>query len=334
MHLEGESDQRRCPLCLSLLLALRVQEPCPAAASSTTSEYLTTMIVDGRGDDLPLDAVVTDAKRILAPHIKLLTTNLVGFEDRIKLVKRTLSLGQGNNQTGGRFIAGVYGMGGMGKTTLALTIYDEAALDFKGRRIFFSVGVHCKATQDLRDKRCRLLQSISASGIPPSFTSVEEERLKLRTALGGSGPLLLVLDDLWTHDQLHWLLACEDSGQVQGALDKLPAGSRILLTSRDRRIVTVEGYDKGVIFLAELEDHFSEQLLLQEASKPSCPPPEFKDEQMQLALRICRGLPLALQILGRQLRATAHCGWQVCLALLVHRLSVSGKTVKSQSLLP
>lgn len=255
--------------------------------------------------------MVTDAQRILAPHIKLQTTLMIGFDERLHLVQRTLSLDKHGDEPAKPLLAGLYGMGGVGKTTLALSIHDTAAENFLGLRIYLSVGAQCKGERELRLQRCKLLQKLSGVNSQPS-DSVPEERLKLRSALGGAGPLLLVLDDLWTLDQLHWLLACEDSGDTQAAVANLPAGSRVLLTSRNRRIVTVKGHEASIIFLAELDEQFSKQLLCQEAFPSSSPPSEFTEIQlMNQALQICGGLPLALQILGRQLRAQARSGWRV-----------------------
>lgn len=254
--------------------------------------------------------MVQDAKRMLAPHIKLLTTNTVGFEDRVQLVQRTLSLGKFSTQAGKRLL-GIHGMGGVGKTTLALAVHDQAALDFKGRRVYFPVGEECNNEPRLRDMRCKFLKKLSGASSQPSFASVPEEQRALRTALVSGGPLFLVLDDLWTRDQLHWLLACDDSEDTQAAVADLPEGSRILLTSRSRAVVTVAGYEDGLILLEELDDQSSRQLLLEAASSTTCPAPELTADQMQRALRICGGLPLALTVLGRLLRAQPRSKLQV-----------------------
>lgn len=275
------------------------------------TSLITVFCVDGRGDDLILDTVVADAKRLLAPHMKLLTTLMVGFEDRVQLVQRTLALGENCDRPGNCRVAGVYGMGGVGKTTLALAVHDQAATQFSGRRIFFPVGEECNSKQLLRDKRCKFLQEISGATIQQTSASEQQERLLLRNALGSSGPLLLVLDDLWTREQLCWLLACEDSEDPQPALAKLPAGSRVVLTSRSREIVTVVGHEGSLIHLEELDDQFSQQLLCHEAFAAPCPPPEFTADEMKQALNICGGLPLALQVLGRLLKAQPPSGWKV-----------------------
>lgn len=280
-----------------------------------------------------LKDVVKRAEVMLAPHIKLLGTTTYGLEDRIHLMECKLSLGQHHIQSD-CLLAGVYGMGGIGKTTLALALYDKAANHFKGRRIYLAVGDQCKDEVDLRDKRRELLQLLADSSTQPSSLSSPAERQLLSTALRSSGPLLLVLDDLWTRDQLHWLLACEDSENPQKAISKLPPGSRVLLTSRYRSIVTVEGYEEHVILLTELKDQFSAQMLSETAFGPSALPPEFTPSHLKQALDLCGGLPLALRVLGGQLKlakARNGDGWQVHPATS-HAVSVMNPLARNRQL--
>lgn len=267
--------------------------------------------VGARGDDLIMDAVAEDAKRLLAPHIKLLTKRMVDIESRIQRVQELLLLGQHNDHSGKCLLAGIHGMGGVGKTTLALAVHDQAATDFSGRRIYFPIGALCTSKTDLRDKRCQLLQSLSGATTKPAFDSELEECNCLRTALRSSGTLLLILDDLWTKEQLRWLLACDEMEDPKTAVANLPAGSRVLLTSRYKSFVSVDGHEERLIHHAVLSKHFAEQLLRQNVFATGSAPLNFTASQMEQALGICGGLPLALQVLGRQLRHTQKQNWQV-----------------------
>lgn len=290
-----------------------------ACVSSEDLKLRSVPCVVRRADDVRLDSLVLDAIRILGPHIKLLTTNMIGADDRLQLVLSMLSVVQDNSQASAKpQLVGMSGMGGVGKTTLALAVYDEAAKhSCYRRRVYFDVGDLCTGVVGLRDKRCELIKKLSSASDPSNFTNVAEERQTLRSALHGSGPLLLVLDDVWTRDQLHWLLACEDENNLAVAMDNLADNSRVLLTSRDRAVVTVEGHK--FIELAGLDDRSAEQLLLKEAgivegaSEEPLPEDTIHSSRVLLkltvddlkqALDICSGLPLALQVLGRQLRHT------------------------------
>lgn len=263
-----------------------------------------------------MEKVVTKAKLLLTPHIDLLKTRMEWFEDRVDLVQRTLSLGQNGYHSGKCFIAGVYGKSGVGKTTLALAVYDRAAFEYGLRRTYFTVGPCGESDHDLRIMRRELIGKLTDVSHLSSAGHLHDERQKLRTALGSSGPLLLVLDDLRTRDQLYWLLACDDSEQPQEAVDNLPAGSRVLLTSRDQPVVTISSHNNSLIGLEELQDSLSEQLLCLNAFSSYSHPPSFTSSQLKQSLRMCGGLPWALQLLGRQLRHQGQSGesWQVHLS--------------------
>lgn len=251
--------------------------------------------------------IVENAERLLAPYIKLSDTKLLSFDSRLEQVMLRLELDTPERSTQSAILVGIYGMGGVGKSTLATRVYDHDKSIGK-RRIYLHVGKDCKSPQDLNSKRCTLLQKLSGSSTAPSFDVAEQSRNALRNALGSGGALLLVLDDLWEKEQLRWLLACGDSEDLHSAVAALPGGSRVLLTSRDKTVVAVfkPGMSARLIQLDVLPDYSARKMLLQEAwpSPDGLPPLEekLKPDQEALALRHCGGLPLALRLLGRQLR--------------------------------
>ena len=139
------------------------------------------------------------------------------------------------------------------------------------------------------------------------------DRGDLRGALSRGGPLLLILDDLWTRDQLLWLLGHDDSGDVEAAVASITAGSRLLLISRDQSVLTMKWGGFSLFKLDVLDSRDAEELLYSEAQRQ---PWDFKPDQLQQALQICGGLPLALQVFGRQLRDVQPEHWQVESSLL------------------
>lgn len=261
-----------------------------------------------RGDDLVLDTVVQAAQHMVAPYIKLLNTSMVGYDNVMREVQTALNLASGISGAKSNVVVGVHGMGGVGKTTLARAVYDAAASTYTGRRIFLTIGDTCTGEEAWRRKRCQLLKELSSLGKEPSFASSHEERERLREALRSAPPKLLVLDDLWTRHQLHWLLACEDTENAQQEILQFCPGSRVLLTSRDQRLVDLGKHGTRLFHLKGLDNASSEQVLCQEAFGSSLPPLTITPDDMDRALSICGGLPLALQVLGRQLRGA---NWQV-----------------------
>ncbi len=102
------------------------------------------------------------------------------------------------------------------------------------------------------------------------------------------GPLLLVLDDLWSEFQLNELL---------GSGTRLPDGSQLLLTSR--RSDVVARYNATRMEL--LPDALALELLAWHACCQTSLPAQLA-EIARNALRACGGLPLAVKVLGGALR--------------------------------
>ena len=115
------------------------------------------------------------------------------------------------------------------------------------------------------------------------------------------GPLLLVLDDLWTPHQLTQLL---------GSDTRLPQGSQLLLTSRRSDVVAAHG---ATAMPMELLPDVSALALLAWQACGQASVPAGLAEVATDALRGCGGLPLAVKVLGGALRREPAMreAWQV-----------------------
>ncbi len=247
-----------------------------------------------------------NARRILAPHIALIDFQLVGAEARLQEVQRLLGL-KAPTPPDKVLVVGMYGMGGVGKTTLATKVRDEAPALFGGRIVRLCVGHGCNPRRGLEAKRRNLLQLLSP-GPQRQDLDQDQERRNLRRALSNGGPLLLILDDLWTREQLLWLLGHDGSGDIVAAVANMASGSRLFLTSRDQNVLTMEWDGFNLFELKSLDGKDPELLLCLEAQRK---PSDFQADQLRQALQICGGLPLALQVFGRQLRDVPPGQWQV-----------------------
>ncbi len=115
------------------------------------------------------------------------------------------------------------------------------------------------------------------------------------------GPLLLVLDDVWSEFQLTELL---------GSAARLPPGSQLLLASRRRDVVAA--YNPTPMKL--LPDASALALLAWHACGRCTLPPDVADSQVAAdALQLSGGLPLTLKVLGGMLRRSSatQAAWQV-----------------------
>lgn len=233
--------------------------------------------------------------------MKLSDIKSVGFTGRQQQLQMALKLDSAEKQV----VVGVHGMGGVGKSVLARQIYDAACTVpfscFNRRRFYMEVGRDCRSRQELSSKRVELLQRLSGDSQPAPHSNQAMERSKLKNALAykSSGSLLLVLDDLWEKAQLHWLLGCEDTEDLQKAISTLPEGSRVLLFSRSQSVVTIGEHENNVTRLDVLNSRFAGELLRKATGNVSL---DLEDVHMATALRSCGGLPLALHALARHIK--------------------------------
>ena len=253
-------------------------------------------------------AVITkEVQRLLMPHNKLAAKWLAG-PDRLAEVLQALALTDVEERPAEQLLLGLCGMSGIGKTAIALAVHDIAAQHIS-RRVFLEVGTDCKEGSELMMRKCcQLLQDLYISNSPISYTSRPQVQKALRSALTTGGAISLVLDDLGTDEQLRWLLGCENSSEsLKEVVAAMPKSSLVLLTSQDKAVTTVP----RCLELTVLNEVSSIQLLCSEAFGQLNPPIELAVGQLQQALALCGGLPLALRLLGRQLKGLDLASWQV-----------------------
>ena len=265
-----------------------------------------------RGDDKVMDKIFKSAHPLLVGHSSLLQSPLVGPMERLQKVLQPLALAE----EAGQKLLGIHGMCGIGKSKLAEAVYDAASQHtICRRRVFLHVGADCVTSSELSAKRCQLLKELTKRSSLPAFPSPQQEQAELRNSLASGDPILLVLDDLWSTEQLRWLLACDKSldGPAE-AVAAMPPGSRVLLTSQKKSAVSVPGHSCQAIH--GLGRIYAIQLLCLAAFKQTLPPPQLAKPQLAKALAYCDGLPLALYVLGRQLHSVEPRDWQVRLLWL------------------
>ena len=220
------------------------------------------------------------------PHAvnSMLTSTLLSLQDLLSLLQPT--------QSDAVCVLSLHGMGGIGKTTLARELYNRlsnSSLQFTSRT-FLEVG------QDplLLHKQHQLLQLLRGTTVPMAGSSAEQQKqLEKRTKEGGA--MLLVLDDIWNTGQRDGLLC----------LSVLPAGSRVILTARVSSNLQADSSFcnlRPVEFLA-LAD--ARALLCRHAFEVDQVPPGY-EAAVEHTLTVCRGLPLARQVVGAGLQKSSR----------------------------
>jgi GTPase SAR1 family protein len=146
-------------------------------------------------------------------------------------------------------IIGIWGMGGIGKTTIANAIYHKLSTQFTSKSIILNAQqeieraglghVHRKYLSQL------LEEDITSSELNFSYVP------RLRRA-----KVILVLDDVNDSDQLEGLIGCSNFG----------LGSRIIVTSRDKQVLQNANADE-IYEVREMDFQDSLQLFCLSAFK-------------------------------------------------------------------
>jgi class 3 adenylate cyclase/tetratricopeptide (TPR) repeat protein len=243
----------------------------------------------------------------VAATTRTLPRDIASFTGRQQELQVLLDAAAGAAGPGG--VVGIHAIGGMagvGKTAFVVHAAHRLADRFPGGQIFLPLHGHTPGQRpvDPADALASLLLALGlpAAQIPPGV----EARMALWRDLLAERPLLLVLDDAASSEQVRPLLP--------GA-----GGSLVLVTSR-RHLSALE--DATAISLDTLPPGEAAGLLVRLAARPGLRP---ADPAVRELIRLCGYLPLAIGMLARQLHH--HPAWSAAgraaeLAAAVDRLEL------------
>ncbi|KAK9930320.1 hypothetical protein M0R45_027359 [Rubus argutus] len=220
-------------------------------------------------------------------------TGLVGVESRIQKIESLICISPQDVQV---LTVGIWGMGGIGKTTLAGAVFNRLSSHFEASCFLANVREESEkcGMKHLRNELLReLLKEDSLSiGTPSIGSTFVNKRLSL-------AKVLVVLDDVNVLNQLEYLVG----DQVQ-----FGPGSRIIITTRDMQLlkdmqVLRKGVDHDVKIYEVQKLNCNEALQLfhlhasQEISLG-----EDSTMFLRAVVDYAAGIPLALQIWGSLFR--------------------------------
>ncbi|BAT75554.1 hypothetical protein LR48_Vigan727s002400 [Vigna angularis] len=188
------------------------------------------------------------------------------------------------------------GLGGSGKTTLATMLCKDKEVKgkFKNNILF----VNFSQTPKLKNIVERLFEHCGYH--VPEFVSDEDaiKRLEILMRKIEGSPLLLVLDDVWPGSE-----ALVDKFKFQMSDYKILVISRVAFPKFGTQIILKSLVHEDAMTL------FRHHALLEEnSSKCSLSIPN--EEIVQKVVRYCKGLPLAIKVIGRSLSHQSTELWQ------------------------
>ncbi|PON95610.1 TIR-NBS-LRR-like protein [Trema orientale] len=216
-------------------------------------------------------------------HLK----GLVGIENSIKEVESLLLSSSSDAR-----IIGIWGMGGLGKTTLATAIFRHLYCQFEGHCFLPNVREdwNIQGSSYLQNKF--FAQLWKQKDLDMENIQSIKERLYRRK-------LLIVLDDVEDLEQYERLV--EDR-------DWLNSESRVIITTRNKQVLRNIGVH-GIYKLKQLQGHDAIQLFCCYAFKRNFSPESYVEMSTKL-VNYCKGLPLALKVLGSHLYSKRKEEWR------------------------
>ncbi|KAL1555784.1 putative late blight resistance protein R1B-17 [Salvia divinorum] len=215
-----------------------------------------------------------------AQSTPLPTSSMVGFDD---VLFNLLDLLTGVPLS--RRVISIQGMGGMGKTTLAINAFQHPYIVQH-----FDVCLWATISQEYSIQKI-LAQLLSCMRRSPGGT-VGEMRERLYKSLYGRR-YLIVLDDMWT-------LKAWDDMNVKFLFPDTNDGSRVVVTTRNANVANHLGDCR--VAMSFLDEDSSWHLFCQNAfAKQQGCPPELEETAKKVVAR-CKGLPLAIVVVGGHLR--------------------------------
>ncbi|XP_057995161.1 disease resistance protein RPV1-like isoform X2 [Hevea brasiliensis] len=200
--------------------------------------------------------------------------SLIGIDSHIRQIKNLLHIGLPNVR-----ILGIWGMGGIGKTTIAKTIFNTFSYQFEGCCFVENIKEVSKqfgGAVHLREKLfSELLEEENMATLNLRSISIKD-RLRRKK-------VLLVLDDLNDVEQLEFLIGRCDFG----------VGSRVIVTSRDRQVLK-----NAVDEIYEVEGLNEDEALQLFCLNAFNYTTKDNMELSKRAVKYAQGNPLALKVLG------------------------------------
>jgi hypothetical protein len=190
----------------------------------------------------------------------------------------------------------LYGIGGVGKTTIAKSVFNQNIHKFEGKSFlsnFRSKDIVCLQRQLLSDILKKTVDEINDE---------DEGILKIKDALC-CRRTLIVLDDVDKRDQFN---------KINGMRNWLCKGSKIIVTTRNKGLFSANDIQWVWCKVEPLDDEKSLEIFSWNAFGQAHPVDGFVEDSWRI-VHHCNGLPLALRVIGSSLSGKGREIWESAL---------------------
>ncbi|XP_028758923.1 uncharacterized protein LOC114717868 [Neltuma alba] len=251
------------------------------------------VVLNSKNESKDIKTIVEHVCKILDKKDLFIANHPVGVDSRLQdLIK--ISKSHSMNDV---LLLGIWGMGGIGKTTIAKAIYNKIGRTFDSRSFLSNIREVWGQDNGPISLQQQLYSEISKTTMVV-IRSIDSGKITLKESLCHK-KALVVLDDVNEVEQLNTLF---------GSRDWFGPGSRIIITSRDRHLLELLEVDH-VYKIKEMDRSESIELFSWHAFKQLSPKEAFIDLSRNI-VAYSGGLPLALEILGSYLFERTKKEWR------------------------